>query len=642
MFASAPFLPELRSCSKPTERRVYLQVECLEDLTFLSASALPQAPRPEKAVVCNAIRELGGNVSRQASRLQKQLREKAQQLSDQLTKQTQELKKDINGRIQKTRDQFVRLKKQSQKSILGEVQRQLQSVANAKFTAYDISTTGTLDLNFSAGSYFAGLKVGFGVTLDSETLKAFSQGSLQVPDINPMEGAAAALGLKLTESNSYDAIRNTYVNATRGGSTYFASERFVRWAGPRTLAKWSALVATGVGAGPIIREALGQLTLELNDILAWLRLRGVQRAETVAGNMLGQMVLSLFRGSAPNFSLPEFNLRVTPVSVPFQFALQGAGITQAPAQTIRKLESLSGGRFTGAGAFNHLGFAITLDGPTDTSSLYPPGYSSSLSGQSPAVTVQDALDQFDARKNSTNGLLASSLTSILNSALRVVPNSNLRRFLTRIASSSVAGSYTDGLVSGRLMTMLGINRTELQRAFVEGNPIVNLTNSPVARRLAGFLQPLALGNEGSVIVEKLELNLNTYALSMKVTLRHRHSWGTLGEATAAVGRYFNARARQINQEARKLERELSRELKELRQSVKADLRAVERDINDQLDSLCRRASNELAAAAEEARRALEAAGETLANAGNAVGGTLSDARDKVVNVFSGGGRGGLF
>jgi hypothetical protein len=134
-----------------------------------------------------------------------------------------------------------------------------------------------------------------------------------------------------------------------------------------------------------------------------------------------------------------------------------------------------------------------------------------------------------------------------------------------------------------LKSALGLDVTLLRQKFVAGNPVVDLTGTTVANRLSSLLAKLAIGNEGSAQVNKLEFNVGTLSFNAEVTIRHRHSWGSVGEILEAAGKRVGEWAtkagdtvRQATDSAGNFIREtINRDGTKLRQTWEAARRDVE-------------------------------------------------------------------
>jgi hypothetical protein len=591
---------------------VVLQVEQLEDRTVLShisglssphhPVAHPHVGPEHRSLVCGAISQLGGDIQRQANGLVKQLDQKRKQIADQVSKQSQALTSAVNDKIRSRRDALSRLGNQARKAVVGAVQQQLGSVLNSKVVAYDLTTTGSLSANFGTGSYFAALDLGFGATLDTEALKSLTQGTIPIPNVNPLQAAAAALGFRLRESNGYQAARDAFL-AGSNGNAYFASERFVRWFSPENLLKQGAVaVATGgASTASTMREMRAQLLLELNDIYSWLKVRGVQAAETLAGQVLGALVEGVLHGSAPNLSVPGLGLSVVGSTVPFSYTPE-FGITGLPSAVLQKLEPFKAPLKVNS---PHFAFGIVLSG-------LPSG----------GNVLQNEVNSFDQNKLSLAGGLDAALGSIINSALQSAPR-DARQVLNRLLAGGFSSTFAESAARDRLFAALGLSTAELKKNFHPGNPVIDLTNSPVAARLAQFLHPLAQGNEPSVTIDRLEFNLSGYTLNMKVTLRHRQSWGTVAEALTAVNDFVANRGREIEAQARQFTGQVRQELNDLRQTAAGEIRNLEADINSRLNSLCNQAGNLLAQAQQQFLDAVHNAEEVVNSGVNAVKGVVA-------------------
>src|SRR5262249_28519778 len=121
------------------------------------------------------------------------------------------------------------------------------SALNHKVVAYDFTTKGSVTANFLTGSYYGDLDAGLGASFDTNQLDSLLAGQIPIPKIDPIQAATQAVGLHTVISSSYNTVRDSYLKGSRG-TTYFASERFVNWASPRTVAAYIASIVVSGGS----------------------------------------------------------------------------------------------------------------------------------------------------------------------------------------------------------------------------------------------------------------------------------------------------------------------------------------------------------------------------------------------------------
>ena len=88
----------------------------------------------------------------------------------------------------------------------------------------------------------------------------------------------------------------------------------------------------------------------------------------------------------------------------------------------------------------------------------------------------------------------------------------------------------------KLSSALGLMQTEARELYQLGNPIIDLRATQLDEQLNQLLGKLAAGNEGSSKVGKLTFDLNTYEINAEISVRHRHTWGSISEILKAVGK----------------------------------------------------------------------------------------------------------
>ena len=162
------------------------------------------------------------------------------------------------------------------------------------------------------------MDLGFaGLEWDTEKTKALFAGRLTLPEVDPLQLAAASYGLKVTEDdfdNNYDEAEAT--SASGGTHVYVASRRFVHWGGPETAARLIAVTIFD-GGNQATQEAQQELTLEVDRLYAWVALN-LQSDATKTLSELFTSALSAVKGGEaqlPYFSLVFCKVRLTPVEL---------------------------------------------------------------------------------------------------------------------------------------------------------------------------------------------------------------------------------------------------------------------------------------------------------------------------------------
>jgi hypothetical protein len=523
-------------------------IEPLEDRTLLSTGVLHPTPfrvHPQRrfgfnpvAQVQHALTSLTQQATQVAHTLQHQTTQTSSQISHQGTLITNQLRQASNTARQRALNFGNQIRHQANSLF--------NSVANHKVVAFDFTTHGSITANFRTGSYYGSLDLGAGASFDTNDLDSLLADQIPIPQFDPIQTATTAVGLHTVITSGYNATRASYLNST--GTTYFSSERFVNWASPRTLGTYiAAIVASGGSAtSSVIKDAEGQLMLELNDIVSWLENVGVSSVESAAGSLLGGMFKALFGGSGSTMMVGSQPISFAVVNVPVTYSVQ-AGSSMLP--NISSLVGKSNGSlFTGTEP--HLGFAITLGyGYYNTD---PYGY---------------ALSSFDQTKLTDTNLLAQAFPAILQAALGQSSDSRVTKALKALNYSEYAATYAQSSLRDRLFGALHLSGSDLAKIYQPGNPIIDLTHTHVADGLLSLLLPLALGNEHSASVDQMQFNLETDTLSIKVSLHHRHSWGSAGDLLKAVNNFVHQKTGSLVQASKTEGQQLGRQAKALSHGV---------------------------------------------------------------------------
>jgi len=380
-----------------------------------------------------------------------------------------------------------------------EVLAGASNVLNQKVVAFDVTTTGALTFNFDTGNYSASIKLPAGVTLDTNALKTLMNGQLAAPKVEPIQAITAFAGLKTSVSSDYDAIWASFAKAYGGGNVYLSTTRFTDWASPENAAGTigTAVVTGGATTGQAIQEAKNIIIGELGNIYTWLKHKAPQEAE----NLVAAALKSMVTGKA--VTTPHLAVKFVNVNYKYTIGIGAAQLAQGLGVSASKsITSV------------HKGFAVIWKGSGDSLSSLTNSLNlfsgAALSGKSDFAALIGRL----ANRTDLKGLgkLADAIFKTDSSAL------------------------ADQFVVSKLSSTLGISKAELQQLYQPGNPIIDLRATQLDERLTTLLGRLAAGNEGSLKVTKLEFNLNSYEFNAVIAIRHRHSWGSVNDILAAVGK----------------------------------------------------------------------------------------------------------
>ena len=382
------------------------------------------------------------------------------------------------------------------KAAAGKVVDVIKGAVSEDLFKIEADSVGKLSFNFATGGYYADFELLAGLKVDSEAFKALMTGDFKLPEIDPLTAGASLSGLKTSVTTNYDAGRQDQYEAHGGANVYFASKRFAEWAGPGTLARAVALAIAGDG-GQILQEAKSHLSLELEDLATWLQQRGATDASKLAVQILRAIV------DQTSLDLPELSLKVTPVNFTCNYSVGGA--VGAAGGTIDADTSTSA-------TASHFGFSIVWKGT--------PGGDPLLDSinKLESMKLQGGMEDFNA--------LAMQELDKLN-----IPGSE---FLKEILLTGHVGVDSDNAldksVVNQLSDMLSVDAAELLAEYKTGNPIIDLShNSRIKDGLISQLKKLAVGNQKSAEVTKLQFNLNTMAFEVEFVIHHKYASGSLAD-----------------------------------------------------------------------------------------------------------------
>jgi uncharacterized delta-60 repeat protein len=380
------------------------------------------------------------------------------------------------------------------KAVVDAVQQLLHGVV-----AYDITSKGSLTFNFETGTYSADIDAGFGVSLDTANLKDLAAGKLTVPRFNPLEVAVSSSGLTLDVTDNYDQVRASYQARYPGGDVYVSSRRFTEWADSQTAARLFALTALGAG-GSAASEVVDQLTLELSDITAWLKARGVKEFQRQAARVLSAIL------TRTDLDDPSLEVAVKFDTVNYHYMARLAGFTKLASDVLSGVVPA---------------FKMTID--SAKVGLDDPHLAFAIiwKGGATADPLAAALSRFDPSRPADPSAFQGDLASILSAAAADL-DPKVKAFLRGIDVTASLQREAEAKLRTLLQSKLGLSASDVLSAYVAGNPVVDLRNTPAARLVPSLLSALPQGNSGAIEVNRLEFNLETYGLSAEFTVRHRH------------------------------------------------------------------------------------------------------------------------
>lgn len=398
-------------------------------------------------------------------------------------------------------------------AALGHLTEDLKS---SKLVAYDITTDAVLSYNVVQGAFYARVNLPGGVSYDSEKLKDWIRhGQPSLPQGNPIEVIFGAFGVDMQQTSGYDSRRGSLIATNPGSGAYFASRRFVDWMSPETAADYTIkIVSTGqLGAEDAIQQAQDMLLLEFQDVMAWAYLQGIDDIESMAAATLEALA------TKKGFEVDAVKINFRWDEVKYFYNPQISGMTEFP------LKLLPGG----PALLTKVNQSLIKDRLTLTS----PHEAFDIVWKSPA---RDSKAIAAALLDAKPSALAAKFDGLLLGAIDKVTDTKLPKDVMKRLDGLVLqmGDPTPAGVANKLEQTFKIDPAWVKDAIDTGKFFVDLKDRPIGAKLTDMLKPLAMGNEGSSKLQELELDLATGQVFCRFSLRHRHSWGDLTQALAAL------------------------------------------------------------------------------------------------------------
>lgn len=289
---------------------------------------------------------------------------------------------------------------------------------------------------------------------------------------------------------------------THGGmNVYFSSQRFTEWASPENIASTigTGIATGGSNAGQAIQEARDVILGELGNIYSWLKQHAPEEVEALMASAFKSIV------SGENYESPLLSVEFVNIEKEYTIGLGG------PAASIAN--SLGNSSPSKTFTTTQMGFAVVLK-------------------SSGGVTA--TLDQLEQVINGQPSAAEEEYFALIS---RIANRPELEGLgpLANAVLQSNPGMSVDKTVSSMLRKAFEFNSADLRKGFIEGNPIVSLKDTHISQKLQSVLKIIAAGNEGKVIIEDLQLNLNTFEITATISVNHRHSWGSIEEILNTVG-----------------------------------------------------------------------------------------------------------
>lgn len=358
---------------------------------------------------------------------------------------------------------------------------------------YSIAGELHFTINWYTGAVFAELDSGLpGERLDADDTRALFQGRLRRRAPSPSLMVAYAVGAtRWLETDTYRERRKAVYR--REGAAYYASHRFVRWAGAASALRKAAQQMPQGEAGT--RQALEMIRLEYHDLVAWLALQGTRDLESTASALL----LAALQGT--RIDLP--NLSAGPEALGTRGRTVRLGTSFLPKfLRNRYARQHAGGvvREEGVAAGEVMAFGVRWRGePTPPAAL---------------------LARFDEQRLSGRRLVSDARPGVFAAVAEGLGDRT-------VAQALVEPSATVVSLDERALEALGVTESTLRPYFIPGSQLIDLRGSPIATQVEALFRGAAIGSRGRVEVDALELDLRTYRMSGRLRVVHEDSWGTL-------------------------------------------------------------------------------------------------------------------
>jgi hypothetical protein len=443
------------------------------------------------------------------------------QAADQLWKKG----KEAGGRI-------AEQSKKAGSDLRQALKKALDYIPDITIVPFDFTTNGSLLLNASTGCNFGKLDLPLGLTV---TTSEIANPQLPKFDFTKfLQFAVRALGFTLSETDEYENTRNAALTASTG-SLYFSSRRFVEWTSPQTIASYIAkLVATSGGSfKDVVSDIVEQISLEFNDIVAWLSFVLPESAESV----IDAVVEAVVHQHKPALNIP--NLTIDVIDVPYVYRLQPGPGTEVLGKFLKKV----------LGPIPDPASWLLKEIVPDAAKDLVPNFADLLAGKAQAATVMlkavvitfagdVSRDQWLKKQieklNSVSLSVAVQTPEVL--VKQLIKGSALGKIIERVENllppgvedlviAVATGQSVDTVLRDKLLDLIKLPSVTLPPLPAVPSPYIDLTKSPIAAQLQAVFGSLAIGNEEHPVkVTKLELDLSSYSFHLQVSVRHRLVW----------------------------------------------------------------------------------------------------------------------
>jgi hypothetical protein len=379
---------------------------------------------------------------------------------------------------------------------------------NQPILAYDLQQKGKLTFNTLTGAFDLVVEQAPGIALTGDDVEELLAGRYRLPDVDPLQLAAEATANQGRLESNYAEVQASLAAEHGASNVYLESRRFLDWATPERIAGdfASASLTSGGSIAGELALARRQIQLEYEDIVAWLRLKGVKDL----GPDPSSIVVELIRtGSYPRLGLSIKTRQIEYTRRPAECG----GRTEIPVDYLKRLR------------------------PKGLPSQ-PPGYE--IKGKRPALAIvwSGPVLGNGSLVPYLEGDFRLSPPSINDLAKHLPPQTDpkIRRLVVETAQHGLLEIDASAKSRRLARAAIGLRREDIEAAADSSRQKIDLRSSDFGEIVASFVSQLALGNRRSCEVNTVELDRTNGRLEVVFTLRHRHAWPSLGDAQAELRR----------------------------------------------------------------------------------------------------------
>jgi hypothetical protein len=402
-----------------------------------------------------------------------------------------------------------------------------------KIVLFDITNNITVDFNCKTGAYSFKFLAAPGIPITETNVESWlqDQGSIPTPEFDKL--AFAALGYREQTTTNYKSIRGDLHKRYSGADVYLVSEDFVDFFSLENAAREGVKVFYTGDATTAARRGIKVLRKEADHIYAWLENHVDNKADEFFEEVAGAIFESALTGSdAPLKRISKVRVKLEPVIIVYKYEYKPSGMTKIAADLIAAGAEQLGIKLNKVGedersdwaslsfSINHPGFAIVWDDATPAS-----GYLNKVAGE------------FDRKKQSHINDALSRAQVVDRIIAGVAAKSAELQKIKDMVSAATSPQAVEAALRDRLFSLLPVDQATIAEKLINGDPCVDLRGTKVERELMNKIRGLALGTEGRVTVDELTLNLNTYALTVRVSIRHREVMDIQGIFDALLDRF---------------------------------------------------------------------------------------------------------